>query len=313
MSREGEDWPPSPPQRCSSASRGCQLNDSGRQRGRRQAALRRQVRLLPHPQAGRHERRDRAEPRRGVPAARARTASARARSRASSTARSSSRTAARSRPRDGQAGAVMPAKLVTGARTPRTSRPTWPARSSKRGEDKGPLGAPSASSAQRGRQGDGRQARRSPPTRRGALAYTFEHGRGQRRPGRRSSREQVVDRPRHRGRGQRRQRERRGRQERRRLEGQRRPQARHLHVLLLGPGPPRGRHGGQAHREVAAGLAAGRSRAPRRRRHCWPARLNRNASANDHQDDVERDHHARRRAAGRPAALQPVARAGRSP
>ena len=80
------------------------------------------------------------------------------------------------------------------------------------------------------------------------------------------------------------------------------------------PGPPRGRHGGQAHRQV--------TRAPSRRgplgvaassaSYCWPARQKKNASANDHQDDVERRPSARRRAAGRRAGSA-RGRAGRSP
>ena len=37
---------------------------------------------------------------------------------------------------------------------------------------------------------------------------------------------------------------------RRHVRGHRRPQARRVHVLLLRPGPPRGRHGRQAHRQV---------------------------------------------------------------
>ena len=52
-----------------------------------------------------------------------------------------------------------------------------------------------------------------------------------------------------------------------------------LHVLLLRPGPPRGRHGGQAHREVTAASRPAAARASSAS-YCWPARLNRNASAN---------------------------------
>ena len=60
----------------------------------------------------------------------------------------------------------------------------------------------------------------------GALAYTFGSAAGA-APAQLEidSQNNVVDRPRHRDRGQRRQREGRGRQERRRLEGQGRPQA----------------------------------------------------------------------------------------
>ena len=45
-----------------------------------------------------------------------------------------------------------------------------------------------------------------------------------------------------------------------------RPEARHLHVLLHPPRPPRGRHGGQAHRQVTVALVAGCD-ARRRPRH----------------------------------------------
>ena len=48
-----------------------------------------------------------------------------------------------------------------------------------------------------------------------------------------------------------------GRQGRRGLGGRRRPRARRVHVLLLGRGPPRGRHGGHAHGGVSS---ASRSR-----------------------------------------------------
>ena len=39
-----------------------------------------------------------------------------------------------------------------------------------------------------------------------------------------------------------------------------RPEARHLHVLLHAPRPPRGRHGGRAHRQVTVALVAGATR-----------------------------------------------------
>ena len=136
------------------------------------------------------------------------------------------------------------------------------------GRGQGPARDRRRQALQRGRQGGGRQARRSPPTRR--AASPTRSARPRRPPaGRDRLGEQVVDRPQHRGRGQRRQREGRGRQERRRLEGHRRPQARRVHVLLLRPGPPPGRHGGQAHRQVTAGAAAP-PRAPRRRRTAGP-------------------------------------------
>ena len=62
---------------------------------------------------------------------------------------------------------------------------------------------------------------------------------------------------------------------RRHLDGHRRPQARHLHVLLLRARPPRGRHGRQAHRQVAG-----------RRRNRRAARSERL----DHERDDDRHH-----------------------
>ena len=85
------------------------------------------------------------------------------------------------------------------------------------------------------------------------------------------------------------------------VEGHGRPQARHLHVLLLGPRPPRGRHGGQAHRQVAAAAPAPLALAPRRgRASCWP-RAEEEAQRADHDHDVERIMMPAGESAGRPA------------
>ena len=112
-----------------------------RQPRRRQAELRRQVRLLPRPQARRHHRRDRAEPRRGLPARPRATASARAPSRASSTARSSSpRAPTQTDPQTGKPTAAMPAKLFTGEDAQDVAAYVASA-VAKPGEDRGQLAA----------------------------------------------------------------------------------------------------------------------------------------------------------------------------
>ena len=180
-------------------------------------------------------------------------------------------------PVTGKTGAKMPAKLFTGTKAQDVAAYVAGA-VAKKGEDKGQLGTVGVKRSNAvAKEADGKLSIPADPS--GALAYTFGSAQASAGQVEIDSVEQVVDRPRHLGRGQRRQRERRGRQERRRLEGQRRPQAGQLHVLLLRAGPPRGRHGRQAHREVTAAsrpAAACASSAS----YCWPARLNRNASAN---------------------------------
>ena len=236
-----------------------------RQRGQRQAAVRRQVRRLPHPRARRHQGRRRAEPRRGVPARRARTASAQATFEGIVHRQIlHPNRLPQVDPVTGKELPLMPAKLVTGEDAQDVAAYVAAA-AAKHGQGHG------RARAGRRRQGQGHAPRRrtasstipADPT--GALAYTFAQRRRP-RAGQVDDRvaEQVLDRPRHRDRGQRRRREGRGRQERRRLEGQGRPQARRVHVLLLRARPPRGRHGGQAHRQVSGAVAPRRRVAARR-------------------------------------------------
>ena len=129
--------------------------------------------------------------------------------------------------------------------------------------------------------------------------------------------ERVLDAARHRARGQRRQREGRDRVQRRRLEGLGDAQGRRVHVLLHAARPPRGRHAGQAHRQVAPRAPAARApqpcAAPAARRSPWRA-----ATSSDDRD-ADRQHAQQERERGllglpgRSHATDSYPRSGRAP
>ena len=207
------------------------LTDQGRQRRQRQAAVRGQVRLLPHPRPRRHQGRDRA--RTWTQAfARAREDGFGESTFEGIVHRQIGQPARRPQvdPGDGQGAAAD-------AGQPRQGR----GRAGRRGlrRLRGRQGRQGHRRARAGRrrrgqghgQGEERQAR--DPGRPGRRARVrVRQRRGARRPARDRLAERVVGPARHRDRGQRRQRERRGRLQRRRLEDQRRPQGRRVRVLL---------------------------------------------------------------------------------
>ena len=180
-------------------------------------------------------------------------------------------------PKTGKTLPAMPAGLYTGEDAQDVAAYVASA-VAKPGEDKGALAAAGVKKSNEVAKAEGgKLAIPADPS--GALAYQFGSAEAPAGSARDRLAEQVLDRPQHRRRGQRREREGPGRQGRRRLEGHGRPQARRVHVLLLRPRPSRGRHGRQAHRQVSA---ASRRASARRSSvsYCWPARAKKNASAN---------------------------------
>ena len=167
-------------------------------------------------------------------------------------------------PATGKGLPLMPANLVKGDDAQDVAAYVAFA-AAKGGEDSGRLA--NAGDREAGGPGRGRGRQAGDPRRTGrADALHLQGRRGAGRPDRDRLGQRVPGRPQHRDRGQRRQRGGRRRQGRRHLDRPGRPAARRVHVLLLRARPPRGRHGGQAHRQVAA-----RARSAASSRSCWRA------------------------------------------
>ncbi len=174
-------------------------------------------------------------------------------------------------PETGKEVTSMPADLVTGQDAYDVAAYVA-AVAAKPGKDTGLLATVGGGAAEGHRHGQERHARRSRPTRRGQLFYVFKDATapaGQIKI--ESQNKSAVD---HdislEGNGV----DENGKVVKNGgdLGGRRRPQARHVHVLLLRARPPRGRHAGQAHRQVAAAAPA-RSRSSARAS-SWAARQN---------------------------------------
>ena len=226
------------------------------QHGQRQGAVRGQVLVVPRARTRRRHRRRRPQPRPGVPArpqGRLRREHVRGpRPRADPAPGHQPA----DRPRDASARPVMPAGLVTGEDAEDVAAYVASA-AGKPGEDTGALaevggGPEGTAEAENG-------VLEIPAAPSGALYFVFADATapaGQIKL--ESPNEASVD---HNiaARGQRRQRGGPGRQQRRGLGGRRRPRARRVHLLLLGRGPPRGRHGRQAHGGVSRASRSRRS------------------------------------------------------
>ena len=253
------------------------------------------MRLLPRAQARRHHRRDGPQPRRGLPAG----------PRVDGFGQSTfegivygqilhpNRTP-QINPETGKATAEMPAGLFTGEDAQDVAAYVASA-VSKGGEDKGQLAAAGVKRSNEVAKAEaGKLAIPADPS--GGLAYQF--GSAEAPAGsleidseNKSSVDHNIalegngvneDGP--------------DRQGRRRLQGHRRRPARRVHVLLLRAGPPRGRHGGQAHRQVTA---APRARACLVGVVLLPRAVEEERQREHHQHDVERRPSSRPPAAGR--------------
>ena len=157
---------------------------------------------------------------------------------------------------------VMPPKLVTGEDAQDVAAYVAAAAASP-GEDTGRLADAGAKKSDAVAKAEGGTLD-IPAAASGALAYNFGSAEAPAGALTINSENAGLGPAQHRARGQRRQRGGRGRPGRRHVDDRGRPEARRVHVLLLRARPPRGRHGGQAHRQVAGGR--GRARPPRRGR-----------------------------------------------
>ena len=151
-------------------------------------------------------------------------------------------------PKDGKTRLpLMPAKLVEGDDARDVAAYVAQA-VAKEGDDPGRLAAVGASQAEGTAEAE--NGTLDIPVAAAGLAYQFADAKAPAGEVRVTS-ENPQSRPaRHRGRGQRRQREGRGRPGRRHVGVLGQPAARRVHVLLLRARPPRGWHGRQAHRRV---------------------------------------------------------------
>ncbi len=182
------------------------------------------------------------------------------------------------RPRDGQDRRQDAGQAVHGHQGARTSRPTWPARSRSRARTRASSG-PSASSAPTRSPRRRTASCRSPPTPRAPSPTPSARPRPApaRSRSTRSNKSSIDHDISVEGNGVNENGEVVKNGGVSKVNVDLKPGE--LHVLLLRPGPPRGRHGGQAHRQVTAGSRPAAARASSAS-YCWPARLNRNASAN---------------------------------
>ena len=167
-------------------------------------------------------------------------------------------------PATGKPLPLMPAKLVTGEDAQDVAAyVAYAADARRRGHAAGSPTAGAAEQEELAKAEGGKLAIPADPS--GRTLYTFENAEAPAGALDDRLEERVDGRPQHRPRGQRRQRGGRRRQGRRHVDDPGRPQARRVHVLLLRARPPRGRHGGQAHRQVVR-WRRGRAPPPRRGR-----------------------------------------------
>ena len=219
------------------------------------------MRLLPHPQPRRHQGRHGPEPRRRRSPAPARTASARAPSRASSTARSSQPARTRAgRPGHRQGAAADARRPRQGRGRARTSRPTWPTRPPRAARTRARWPQVGAAEAKGTAKAEGGKLE-IPADPGGALAYVFADAEAPARRARDRLAQRVLRRPQHRA-------------SRAAASTRSGPvvkdggvstinvdvAGRRVPVLLHRHRPPRGRHGGHAHRQVSAAARRAGSR-----------------------------------------------------
>ena len=262
---------------------GCELKDDGDNLVNGKTLFVQECSAVPHARARRRARASsgRTSTRRG--SRRRRTASAARPTRASCTARSCSPTAApQNDPITGKPLPLMPANLVTGEDAQDVAAYVAYAAAAP-GEDPGRLADAGGGEARGDRQGRGRHARdpgRGPGSRTSSRTPRPP-------PARSRSSRSTTSRPTHNiavdGDGV----DEKGDvvHGRRHVDGRGRPRAGRVRVLLLRARPPRGRHGGQAHGQVArARLGRAPPRAARRsaassRSCCCAACQKKNASA----------------------------------
>ena len=253
---------------------------------RGQAAVRREVRLLPHPQP-RRQGRHRAQPRRGLPAV----------PDGFGATRIEGVVHGRSSTRAPAIGTGVPAKIVTGEDARRTSPPTSRYAAAKRGRGRRLLAVGAALQAEVGGGAGGKLENPADPER--PAAYVFKQRRGARRPARRSTR---ATSPRSRTTSPSRataSTRRASRPGRRRLEV--RPTSGPASTRSSAPSRATARAAWRARSPSSSGARprrAGRRRArPRRRRRgrAAAARAEEERQREHHQHDVERDHHPARR------------------